>query len=210
MMGSGRYMLIQFRQFDEPINLAVAEPPHAGFPNTSIGARGAGVYAGGEHPELAMLFLAYLASERYNQQIVRDADALPPNPKYTRTPDYLRPVKYPNEWGTHEAFSEAAQTIAIGGVYSPFVLPEIVARIEKDSLDLMMNGGVSPGAAAAETQRLVLAEIRRSLEEQPELRARYRELRERQGRIDDLKARGEPVPMDWIENPFYQRWYAEQ
>lgn len=210
MMRSGRYMLIQFRQFERPIDLAVAEPPNAGFPNTSLFTRAAGVYAGSDHPELAELFLAYLASERYNMQVVRDADALPPNPKYTQIQEFLRPADHPNEWGTHEVFAQTAQTIAIGGVYSPFVLPDIVNRIEGDMMDLVMAEQLTPEQAAAEAQRLVTAEIKRSLQEQPELRERYRRLVEQQQRIDAIKARGEKVPMELIENPFYQRYDAAE
>ncbi len=51
--------------------------------------------------------------EDYNMQIVRDGDALPPNPKYVETDAFKRPPDYPNEWGCHEVHSEAAQTIAI-------------------------------------------------------------------------------------------------
>ncbi|MGC9454697.1 MAG: ABC transporter substrate-binding protein [Phycisphaerae bacterium] len=100
MFRSGRYMLIQFRQFqqsrlqrgDEPLRLAVSHPPHLDFPNSSTGTRAAAVYAGSDHQDLAVLFLAYLASEQYNMQIVRDADALPPNPRYTETREFRKPV----------------------------------------------------------------------------------------------------------------------
>lgn len=100
MYRSGRYALIQLREFSlqarkdgkGPLRLAVSELPHGGFPNTSTGTRAAAVYKGGKHRELAKYFLAYLASDDYNMNIVRDADALPPNPAVTTTEAYRRPL----------------------------------------------------------------------------------------------------------------------
>ncbi|MBN2449606.1 MAG: carbohydrate ABC transporter substrate-binding protein [Lentisphaeria bacterium] len=96
----GRYGLIQLRTFQKNrrekgmprLDLDVVEFPHGGFPNAATGTRAAAVYKGGNHRDLAVYFLAYLASEDYNMNIVRDADALPPNPKYTLTQAYLRPL----------------------------------------------------------------------------------------------------------------------
>jgi len=100
MFRCGRYGLIQLREFSlerrkdnrPALQLAVSEPPHGGFPNTSTGTRAAAVYKGGKHRDLAKYFLAYLASEDYNMNIVRDADALPPNPAVTKSEAYLRPL----------------------------------------------------------------------------------------------------------------------
>ncbi|MBT7166161.1 MAG: extracellular solute-binding protein [Victivallales bacterium] len=100
MFRCGRYGLIQLREFSlerrkdnrPALQLEVSEPPHGGFPNTSTGTRAAAVYKGGKHRQLAEYFLAYLASEDYNMNIVRDADALPPNPAVTKTEAYLRPL----------------------------------------------------------------------------------------------------------------------
>ena len=129
LSGWGRFALIQFRVFNRerqkagqgPLKLAVIEYPHGGFRNTTTGTRAAAVYAAGKNKQYALLFEAFLASKEYNMQIVDDADALPPNPKYTKTEEFLRPKKYPNEWGCHEAFSNAAATIGIGGVWSPYM-----------------------------------------------------------------------------------------
>ncbi|MEX0742578.1 MAG: extracellular solute-binding protein, partial [Phycisphaeraceae bacterium] len=57
MFPMGRYALIQLRRFGE-LDMTLAEPPHGGFPNTNVAARTATVYVGGDHPELAHLFLA--------------------------------------------------------------------------------------------------------------------------------------------------------
>jgi multiple sugar transport system substrate-binding protein len=100
MYRSGRYALIQLREFSlerrkdgkGPLRLRASEPPHGGFPNTSTGTRAAAVYKGGKHKDLAKYFLAYLASEAYNMNIVRDADALPPNPAFTTIAAYRQPL----------------------------------------------------------------------------------------------------------------------
>ena len=91
MFEMGRYALIQLREF-EGLDLAVCEPPHGGYPNTYTSTRAAVVYAGGRHQDASLFFLQYLASEDYNMQIVRDADALPPNPEYTECEAYWRPL----------------------------------------------------------------------------------------------------------------------
>ncbi len=50
-------------------------------------------------------------------------------------------------------------------------------------------------------------EIKQTLAEQPGLRARYDKRVERQKEIDARRQRGEQVPLDWFENPFYRRYY---
>ncbi|HEX7010912.1 MAG TPA: extracellular solute-binding protein [Phycisphaeraceae bacterium] len=215
MMISGRYMLIQFREFSRlrieqgqpPLKLTVVELPHGGFPNGVIGTRAAAVYAGSRHPELAQLFLAYLASEPYNMQIVHDADALPPNPIYTTHEDFVRPPQWPNEWGSHEPFAEAAQTIAIASSNSPFVLSATVTRIDQEEYDAFMNNIKSASAAGRDAAARINAEIQRTLKEDPSLQQRYEEALALQERIDAYRQAGRPIPLDWIQNPFHRRYY---
>ncbi|MBT3377873.1 MAG: extracellular solute-binding protein [Lentisphaerae bacterium] len=284
MVWCGRYALIQFREFGT-LDLAVAEPPHGGFPVTSTGTRAAAVYIGGKHRDLAKYFLSYLASEAYNMNIVRDADALPPNPKYTKTEAYRRPLPllpdlttffpYPDseldavaafektfyavtdtidrenpidpqdlpippkpsampaeayqkalaafhtlyrehmatcrrEWGCHEAFSEAAETIAIPVSSSPFILESVATRL----IGQLEEGFMADRETAEETARLmgetVNQEIQRALNENPKLRPQFDELSKRQEEIDQRRSAGRPVPRDWITNPFYRRYYVAQ
>ena len=100
MFGMGRYSLIRLRQIQQDrvddgkplMKLDVIEYPHGGFPVTRCNTRALGIYKGGKHKEKAKVFQSYLASEDYNMQIVRDADALPPNPKYTKTVAWDKPL----------------------------------------------------------------------------------------------------------------------
>ena len=206
MVASGRWALMVFRQF-EPIDLAVVEPPHAGLPNTLLAGGRSTVYVLSPHREYAELFLAFMADEAYNMQIVRDGDGLPPNPKYVETEAFTHPPDYPNEWGSHEVFSESAQTIAITRSSSPFVLTVVVERIEQEAMDMVMNGRATPEEAARNAAARVNAEIRRTLDEQPNLRRLHDEWSTLQRKIDAAREKGEPIDPNWVKNPFHQRLY---
>ncbi len=206
MVRIGRYGLIQFRRFGS-MDLSVSEPPHFDFPNTTTGTRCATVYQKSAHPDLALRFLQYLASEDYNMQIVRDADALPPNPKYTDTEAFRRPVDYPNEWGIHEAFSDAARDIAIVNPLSPFVVKRTALRYYFDARGKVMADQASPEEAAADAAAGINAEIDKTLEEQPKLKVRYEEAMQRQKKIDRLREAGQKVPLEWIDNPVLRAYY---
>ncbi|MEM6332030.1 MAG: extracellular solute-binding protein [Planctomycetota bacterium] len=217
MLNLGRFGLIQLRKFNdtrresgEPLlRLAVAEPPHGGFRNTKLGTRSATVYVDGR-PDLAVYFPAFLASEPYNQQIVADADALPPNPRFTELEAFIRPPDRPEEWGVHEPFARAANTIAIADVHSPFVTPSEVARHLKDAEDGLMTHRLTPEEAALQAAERIDQGIRQTLRESAEARADHERRVELQRQIDARLARGERVPADWIDNVFYRRYYAEQ
>jgi hypothetical protein len=118
----GRYHLIQMREFNKervadgqaPLDLALAEPPHCGFPNTDLGTRAVVIYTGGKertglgrpvrnedgelvrnqynHAELATYFMAFLAGDDYNLNVVLDADGLPPAVSATTTMPFHKPL----------------------------------------------------------------------------------------------------------------------
>ena len=206
MLYSGRYMVMQYRRMDAP-RLDVSELPHGGFPNHRTTTRSTAVYAGSERPELARLFLAYLASERYNRLIVESGDAMPPIPKYTRTEAFRRPEGHRNEWGCHEVFAQAMRTTAIGGVYSEFILQTVADRIIERWQDEFSNGLTTAERAAAMTARAIDQRIERNLKRDASLRELYQQRLEKQAQIDDRLAAGKPIPPDWIANPFYRRYY---
>ena len=207
MISIGRWCLIQMRQFP-PVPLSVSHYPYEEFPNAVIGTRPAGVYARGKHTDLAVYFLAFLASREYNDHIVRDADALPPNPAYTRSEEYLRPAAFPNEWGCHEVPVEAAASIAIGRSHSPFVPINTVGRYQRLALEKVMADQMTAEAAAAEAARRINEEIDRTVAESAELAALYARLSETQRRIVAHRAVGRPVPLTWLRNPFHRRYYV--
>ncbi len=212
----GRYNLIQFRQFNAgrarrgqaPLDIAVVEPPNCGFPNTTIVTRAAGVYAGSPNKDLAVYFLQFLASSDYNMEIVRDADSLPPNPAYTRVAAFSKPPDYPTEWGIHDAFADAANEIAIANSYSPFVLYSTAKREDSDAIDSFMSNQISASQAAHQAADRINAAIQRSLHDNPELFRLYDLLTRRQADIDRLRAQGKKVPLKWLTDPFYRKYYV--
>ncbi len=203
----GRYGLIPLRELPA-LPLQVVEPPNGGFPNTVVGARVSAVYRKARHPELALLFLQFLASPAYNEQIVESADALPPVPAYAGTETFRNPPAHPQEWGTHQPFLTAAETIGIVNETSPFILPRLASRIEQNAFDAFMAGLMTAHQAMSDADARVADEITRYLAENPSMRAEFAERKARQQEIDRRMASGERIPADWIENPFHQKYYA--
>jgi len=126
MLRAGRWALIGFRKFTDervaegrpPMKIAVSEDPHGGFRVSYAYTRGCAIYTGGKHKDLATYFLTYLTSEEYNMNLVRDGDALPPNPKFIKTEEFLRPADRPEEWqhpwgSVHAVFAELMEEIVI-------------------------------------------------------------------------------------------------
>ncbi|MEM1212530.1 MAG: ABC transporter substrate-binding protein [Planctomycetota bacterium] len=214
LLYSGRYILIQFRQFvndgAEPLQLGVVEPPHGGFRNTRTTVRGAAIYRGGKNQALAEIFPRYLASKLYNQLIIDSADALPPNPKFVQSRSFTHPPDWPNEWGCHQPFVDAMETTAIGGSYSPFILTSDAERI-RDRFKAEFDAGlIDAQTAARRTAELIELRIQRNLEEFPETRAEYDSRVATQQKIEERLAAGQPIPESWINNPFFRRYYAAQ
>lgn len=215
LMYHGRYIVIFLRENNllrkakglGPMEITAVYPPNCGYPNALAGCRTGGVYAGSKHKELAERFLEFLASEDYNKFIIKSGDTLPPNPKYARTVEMLRPAEYPEEWGIHEVFVEAAETMAHGTSYSPFVLQPVVLREDTAAFDGYMAGLYTAPEAAKRVAGILNKEIARTIEESPELKPLYEELTERQKAIDERRAAGMKVPLAWITNPFYQKYY---
>jgi len=212
MLNSGRYALIQLREFNggKGMNLKVVEFPNAGFPNTTIGTRAAAVYKGGKNIDLAYYFMQYLASPEYNNTIIADADALPPNPEAMKTEEFLRPKKYPNEWGCHEAFANAANNIAIPSAFSPFVLDNTVNLERSRAEGEFKASRITAEEAAAKLQRRVNSEIQIFLKENSHLMPEYEKRLKIQDQIDQYKKDGKKIPAEWIYNPFYKKYYKEK
>lgn len=214
MILAARYSLIRMRDFSEPLEMKLSyfPVPEGGFPNDYVSTRAAAVYKGSPHPELAVLFLAYLASEPYNQQIVADADALPPNPIYTRSEAFLRPADHPTEWDVHGPTLVSATQRAIAPSVSPFVADASLRRLSAAAIQKVLATPqlASPEQAAAELESRLNDEIARTIQESTLLREQYDKLIQRQAQIDAYRAEGRPVPLEWITNPFHRRYYAER
>ncbi|MFP4143903.1 MAG: ABC transporter substrate-binding protein [Phycisphaeraceae bacterium] len=213
MLRRGRYGIINLRRFQDPENpldLAVVEPPYQEMPTTLTGTRSAGIYTQSESKQDAAKFLAYLASEKYNMQIVRDGDAMPPNPEFAQTEEFLRPPEHPNEWGTHAMFNHGLKNLAVPFERSPFLLHQTVAQRMTEAEDKVLNKLITPEAAAAELQRRLERELERTLEEYPQRRQWHEKLLKDQETIDRLRAEGKKVPLELIQNPYWRAYYQHK
>lgn len=208
MVFTGRHALIQMREFGS-LKLDLSEPPNGGFPNTIIGARAAFVYKGGKSKDLAKLFLAYLASEDYNMNIVEDSDGLPPNPLYTKTAAYLRPESYPNEWNVHAKFAGAAVDIAIVVSKSPYVSNSLAYTYASNAYNSVLSNIMTPDQAAQDLIKRIDAEIARTLKENPKLQSSYNADCELQSQIECRLKAGEKIPAAWLKNPFHKKYYKD-
>ena len=206
MFFGDRADLIQLRQFGK-LNLAIAGTPHGGFPNSYIGVRGVSIYSGSKHPELAQYFLAYLTSREYNMLVIEHADALPPNPKFTETEEFKCPKDYPNECGIHEFFANSLKTIGLPVVYSPFILPQVVERIENEVHDGFMSHVYTAEQTAKILEQRINEEIQITLKENHYLMEKYNRLLEKQKTIDEMLSTGQIVPIEMIDNIFYRHYY---
>ena len=208
MVSTGRYALIQFRQFGK-LELDAVQYPNGGYPNTIITTRAAFVYRGGKHKNLAKYFLAYLASEDYNMTIVEDADSLPPNPEYINREEYMRPKDYPNEWNVHKRFANEAVDISIVLSKSPFVSNNRVYGYMDDAKQAVLSGKLSPKEAVALCETRINEELDRTLLEKPKMRPEYDRQVELQKKIDEYRKAGRKIPREWISNPFHKKYYKD-
>ncbi|MCC5828863.1 MAG: carbohydrate ABC transporter substrate-binding protein [Phycisphaeraceae bacterium] len=224
MIEGGLYFIIQFRDFQElgqGIELAVTSSPHGGFPVESIATRAAAIYKGTPNPKEALAFVEFMASEEYNRDIVRAADALPPNPRYTRTSEFRTPegrrglewdeLEDGTVWSVSEDHAWVAENQSIGTSFSLFIHGREVNRLHSGAESRYMANALPRMTAesiAIDLAREINASIQRTLDDQPALRELHAQLTQTQRRIEELRARGEKVPLEWIANPFYRRYYV--
>ena len=220
LVRSGRWASIAFRQYTddrrkagrEPLKLAVSEDPYGKFRCSTGYTRATAMYAGGKQKDLAKYFMAYLASKEYNMNIVNDGDALPPNPIYTKTEEFLypkdRPEEWTNSWGSvHGTFANIMEELGISPEFSPFVLDSVAERYIRETSDKYMNNMLTLEASTAHMQKLITDELKRSLEEDPSIVPLYEQRVALQQQIDALRAAGEKVPLSWITNPYWRHYY---
>lgn len=209
LLKSGRFAAMTLREYP-PINLGASYFPSFGFENTYITSAVVSLYADANHKDLAYQFFRFLTSEPYNMKAVRAGASLPPAPEYTRSDLFSRPPGHPNEWGAHEVFVEAAETVAIPLEVSPFILPHIGQRTESMAVESFMAGRISAEEAGLIAQTRLNQIIAQNLKDRPDLRAEYDRRLVIQQKIDARRAGGKPIPEDWIYNPFHRAFYAKK
>lgn len=210
MITIGRWMLVRLREIESPPEVSVSRYPYFYNENSVIMTRAATIYKGTKYPELAALFLSYLASEKYNKQIVDCADALPPNPKFCNSDDFLRPSDHKNEWGAHEVPFRSATSIAIPEVKSPYISYASLTKYIREANEKVLSHLCSPKIAAEQAASAIRLEINRNLKNSPTLQDRYAEETEIQKEIDLLKKDRGFIPLNKVKNPYFKNVYAAQ
>ncbi len=174
MIRVGRWALITFRQNpDLKGNLGACHVPHrkGRKPVVTATSRSAGINKKTPNMNGALKFLAYLASDTYSWQIIRCADAMPPNPALVRTDRYLNDPDHPEE-EFNRFFPEA---VARGRNLEicPFIQPMSVQRIVNRHLDLMYNQRKSPRQTCIDAAAEVNQRIRENLIKYGSMRREY-------------------------------------
>lgn len=209
IIDAGRWGLMRFRP-NGTDNLGVSENPYAEFPNEVLGGGSVAIYKNTSHPQVALEFLQFLASEEYNRQIVEYSDSLPPVPEFAETENFLRPPDHPNEWNVHEPFAKVARETSIAFDISPYVVHSQVTRIDRDAQDAVILGRKSAQDAAENAARRINLAIENRLDQDVALREQWEKNFQLQQKIDKRRAAGEPIPASWIKNPFHQKYYREK
>lgn len=211
MLNTGRWAMIRIRAFKNPANFTVAQLPCDEFNNALLQSRPAVIYKLSPHKDdFAPLFLAFLASKEYNEHISENSDALPPCPEYTQTELFLRPKGHENEWRGHAGEAEIAATLGISQSFTPYASVGMFQPIRKDALDEVMLGLSTPQKAAEKAARRSNALFGKRLEESPPLKARYLADVELQKKIEQYRAEGRKVPLEWLKNPFHKKYYVHK
>jgi ABC-type glycerol-3-phosphate transport system substrate-binding protein len=208
MLNMGRFAMVRLRQYPEQ-EYSASLMPHFEYPNTRVAGGTIGLYAKSRYKEEAYRFFEYLASERHNAMVVENGSGLPVRPELLESENFLRPAAHPNEWGVHGAFAEAMQQYSISRSSSPFVLPDIARRIEVDVYRAFIAGRLTAAEAAALVTERINKEMELTIRDQPALLTEYEHRVAIQEQVDAVKARGEPIPEEWIYNPFHRRYYAD-
>lgn len=210
MITTGRWVLVRLRDLEEPPRVSVSRYPFKYFENSVVMTRAACIYKGSKHKKLAALFLSFLASQTYNEQIVQCADALPSNPKYLHSNEFLKPIHFPNEWGAHEVPARSAQEISIAETKSPYISYSSIVKVIREADEKVQNHISEPVEAAKEANLAIREEIQRNLKHRPKLKKQFDKDKFRQNQINRMKENGEKIPTSLISNPFYKKYYNDK
>tara|TARA_R110002111_G_scaffold164347_1_gene230523 strand:+ start:788 stop:2248 length:1461 start_codon:yes stop_codon:yes gene_type:complete len=208
LLTGARYTLVQLREHPE-MKMEIRMTPYESFPNVLMGTGSVGIYKNSKHKELAAYLLEFFASDKYNMNVVRSADAIPPIPAYSTMEEYLHPPEFPGEWQIHSETADLMK-FAIIPEASLFILPTAFNRIESEYRLAALAGIYTPEEGMARAEASVNREIDQHVAADPQMKTKYEKLLKDQETIERLRAAGELVPAHLITNPFYQVYYRER
>lgn len=199
----GRFGLIQLRKFDD-FKPDVALLPYNVMPVQFLDCRSASINAGSSNKEVAARFLQFLTTDTYNHIIIKDLDALPPNPKIAQSPEFLSPVKN-REGPVNRKYFIAVQKYGVSREYSKFVSPYVVNSIINKYRSGMASEILAVKHGLQGMTDEINREIKHTVERDPKLKVKYDKALARQAKIDALKAAGKPIPLDMVDNPVIRK-----
>ena len=213
MIMIGRYCLIRFREVQKTKNMviqfAVSQLPMHEYKNHQLTVRAAMPYRGSTHPELTKLFLQFLSDREYNKYIVDGADGLPPNPNVVE--DVIREVGkiYPNEHDSSDLEFLWAKTIALPPPNSPYVKAGSVNWLQ-NGINRFFNRRDTLDGVLTYIEDRYNQEIEISKDANPAMKKQWEKDWEIQKKIDEYKREGKRIPVKWIRNPFYVKYYRDK
>lgn len=169
----GRWWLCTLRDYKD-LRLGATEAPHG--PKRVFRGYAKGIIINKNSPrrEQALEFLKYMYGKDYNVLVNNQADALGPVKQFTYIPEYLKNPKFPAE-----DFNDVWRDImnyTVAEPVSPFISGQKVVRIATRQLDLIKNDQKPVPDAMRTLTEQVNAEIRKSIEADPSLRERYKQV----------------------------------
>ena len=166
-------------------------------------------HPGSKQPELAKLFMQFLASKEYNRYIVERGDGLPPNPSLVMEELKAIPKTRPNEGNVNLQEVEWAMTIGIPGNFSPFVKSGSPNWLQS-SINQYFNNRMTLDEAVKNIETRYNMEIETSKKANPRMMEAWKKDWAIQQKIDEYKKAGRKIPAEWIKNPFYLKYYREK
>ncbi len=209
LLFTGRWALIQIRAMKNNPRMTASEIPHGGYPSAFVFGSSVILYKGSRQKNLAKYFHAFLMSDAYNKQVLRDVDSLPTITRFMDEPEFLTPSGHTNEWPAHGVFRDVALTIAHGREISPFINSVASDKIEIRAVQGFMSGIHSAEKALALAVSETDTEIQKQLSKRPALKEQFEKALLRQKKIDAIKASGGKIPLELVDNPFLKRYYAD-
>jgi hypothetical protein len=137
--------------------------------------------------------------------IVEGVDALPPSPEALKWPAFVDPPGHRDEGPANAKYAEAVMAHGIPAEYSPFVNPAVADRVIRKYFSGVESQALGVEEALRLMQDDVNLELTHAVERDAALGKRYEAAIAKQKRIDEMKASGQRVPPEMIDNPVLRK-----